>query len=151
MKFTKDNIILNSLATTKEELLKEIAQYAKEKNYIDNVDNIYQAFLTREAEYSTGLQDGFAIPHAKALSVTTATVLYVRTNQVLDWETFDDGGVTDVFALLVPKKEEGTVHIKMLSQLATALLEDSFKEELKATNDVKKIVNIINLGMNEEE
>lgn len=151
MKFTKDNIILNSLATTKEELLKEIAQYAKEKNYIDNVDNIYQAFLTREAEYSTGLQDGFAIPHAKALSVTTATVLYVRTNQVLDWETFDDGGVTDVFALLVPKKEEGTVHIKMLSQLATALLEDSFKEELKATNDVEKIVNIINLGMNEEE
>lgn len=151
MKFTKDNIILNSLATTKEELLKEIAQYAKEKNYIDNVDNIYQAFLTREAEYSTGLQDGFAIPHAKALSVTTATVLYVRTNQVLDWETFDDGGVTDVFALLVPKKEEGTVHIKMLSQLATALLEDNFKEELKATNDVEKIVNIINLGMNGEE
>ena len=143
MDFTRDNIILDVKAASKEDILLEMSEYAKSLGFIRNTEEVYEAFKARELEYSTGLQDGFAIPHAKTDAVLVPTVLYARSETVLDWETFDDNGVKHVFALLVPKKDAGTTHLVMLSKLATALMEEDFKEKVKVTTDVDSLAKII--------
>ncbi|QAR36287.1 PTS sugar transporter subunit IIA [Latilactobacillus curvatus] len=147
MKFTKENVLLNQAADSKGALLRIIARYAKLQNIVESEEVTYSAFLKRESESSTGLQDGFAIPHAKDETVKTPTVIFVKNKSGISWETFDDQPVQYVFALLVPKAEQGTVHIQMLSALATALMEDDFKDAIIKSTDVKELVTIISNEM----
>ena len=147
MIFTADNIFLDLEIDTKEALFSLLANAALEAGYVSNQEQTVQAFIAREAEFSTGLQDGFAIPHAKDDSVVKATVFFAKVNQSIEWETFDDNGVQYVFALFVPKAEGGTTHLQMLSQLATALMEDEFKEQIKKATNKKELVAIINHEM----
>ena len=55
-----------------------------------------------------------------------------------------------IFALLVPKQSAGDVHLKMISSLATALLEDEFKDTIISSNDKAELTRYI-LKMMEEE
>lgn len=147
MIFTEENIFLDVDVDTKEALFLVLANAALEAGYVNDQEKTLQAFINRESEFSTGLQDGFAIPHAKDDSVIEPTVFFVKLNQSIDWETFDDNGVQYVFALLVPKIESGTTHLHMLSQLATALMEEDFKKQIKNAKDKKELVSIINHEM----
>ncbi|MGM0173034.1 PTS sugar transporter subunit IIA [Enterococcus sp. DIV0800] len=147
MDFEEQNILLDVVAASKEELFEVIAQYAYEAGYVANVAEACQAFNEREAEYSTGLQDGFAIPHAKTDTVLAPTVLFIRLKKAIEWETFDDSAVKNIFALFVPKKDEGTVHLEMLSRLATALLEADFIQQIQQSEDKEQLVDRIKQEM----
>ena len=107
------------------------------KKIIDNENALIEAFLERESEFSTGLQDSFAIPHAKTNFIKKPTVLFLKLSEPISWETFDGQPVSNVFALLVPKEYEGKEHLKMISNIATLLLEDDFTELIKNSNDVE--------------
>lgn len=151
MEFTKEDVTLNVKANNKEDLLKDISQYAKKIGFTNNSDELLKSFKQRESEYSTGLQDGFAIPHAKSDAVNKVGIIYARLNKPIEWKTYDNKPVTDVFALMVPPKNAGTTHLKMLASLSTALLEDDFKSDLKLMTDPSKIANYINEKMGAKE
>lgn len=44
---------------------------------------------------------------------------------------------------MVPPKNAGNTHLKMLANLSTALLEDDFKQNLKTLNDSQEIAKYI--------
>ena len=132
----EDNyIFLNEDYKSKQELLSFIAAKAEELNICDTKEGLLEDLLAREAEFSTGLQDGFAIPHARSSHVKKVSVFFIRNKSVLDWETLDDSEVHYLFALLVPKENEGNIHLQMISKLATCLLEDDFKDKIKGLTD----------------
>ena len=120
------------------------------REYTQDEDALYHDFLEREKEFSTGLQDGFAIPHARTDNVKKVTVMFLRNKNGIDWQTLDDQPVKYIFALLVPKQSAGDVHLKMISSLATALLEDEFKDTIISSNDKAELTRYI-LKMMEEE
>ena len=119
-------------------------------NNPDDEDALYHDFLEREKEFSTGLQDGFAIPHARTDNVKKVTVMFLRNKNGIDWQTLDDKPVKYIFALLVPKQSAGDVHLKMISSLATALLEDEFKDTIISSNDKAELTRYI-LKIKEEK
>ena len=90
-----------------------------------------------------GLQDGFAIPHARSSYVEKVSVFFIRNVSKLDWETLDDSEVHNLFALLVPEKNEGNIHLQMISQLATCLLEDDFKSTVQSSTDKNELKEYI--------
>lgn len=100
--------------------------------------------MAREQEFSTGLEDGFAIPHAKTTAVKKPGFLYFRLSQPLNWKTYDKKPVTDVFALMVPPENAGDKHLQMLANLSTALLEKDFKEKLRNLSSKEMIAQFIN-------
>lgn len=128
---------------SKQELLSFIAAKAEELNICDTKEGLLEDLLAREAEFSTGLQDGFAIPHARSSHVKKVSVFFIRNKSVLDWETLDDSEVHYLFALLVPKENEGNIHLQMISKLATCLLEDDFKDKIKSTSDKSELKDYI--------
>jgi PTS system fructose-specific IIA component len=143
MVIPSENIFLNKSFSEKEEVIKYISLEAQNLNYTNSAEDLYEVFKEREDEYSTGLQEGFSIPHAKSHVVNKAGIIYVRSDTDIEWETYDDQGVTDVFALLVPEEGVGKIHLKMLSNLATALLDDEFKNNLRSLckkNDISEFI-----------
>ncbi|MFH5810275.1 PTS sugar transporter subunit IIA [Companilactobacillus sp. FL22-1] len=150
MDIPKQNILLDVDIPDKDSALNYISKKACDLGYTDSSDGLYKAFLDREADYSTGLQEGFAIPHAKTNFVKSPGIIYVRTRNAIEWKTYDDRPVTDIFALIVPESGAGTTHLKMLSNLATALLEDDFKKEIRDLEDPQKISEYITtkIGVN---
>ena len=140
----EDNyIFLNEDYKSNQELLSFIAAKAEELTICDTKEGLLKDLLAREAEFSTGLQDGFAIPHARSSHVKKVSVFFIRNKSVLDWETLDDSDVHYLFALLVPKENEGNIHLQMISKLATSLLEDDFKDKVKSTSDKSELKDYI--------
>ncbi len=144
------NIFFDVEASNKEELLKMICKKAVEYNISDDEQGLYQDFLNREAEFSTGLQDGFAIPHARSERVKEIAIMYIRTKEGIEWGTLDDQLVHYAFVLLVPAHYEGNVHLQMISKLATCLLEDDFKNQVKSSDNKEELKKYI-IKMMEEE
>lgn len=143
MKFSENNVLLNINVENKNELLEYLSQVAKKINLTNDPEKLDRSFEEREKEYSTGLQDGFAIPHAKSDAVNKVGIIYARLKKPIKWKTYDNKPVTDVFALMVPLKNAGTTHLKMLANLSTALLEDSFKEDLRKKGESNEIAKYV--------
>lgn len=142
---------MNIEAETKKEALEFVSEKAEELKLTDNKEGLLCAFINREEEFSTGLQGGFAIPHAKSEYAKKAAVLYVRLKKpLLDWETMDDQPVTELFALIVPEANAGNDHLMMISKLATSLLEDDFKDTLKSLTQKTTLKNYIIKILEEE-
>lgn len=139
----EEYIFLDVKATNKEQLLEFIADKAHEYDICDNRIGLLEDLKQREAEFPTGLQDGFAIPHARSSHVKKAAILYLRTNEAIEWGTMDDKKVNYLFSLLVPKENEGNLHLQMISKLATCLLEDDFKDTVKSSNNKLELKDYI--------
>ena len=144
------NIFLNLDATNKQEILEFISKKAVELGISDNQEGVLTDLNKREGEYPTGLQDGFAIPHAKSQYVKTPTILFLKLNNPIEWGTMDDSSVKYIFSLLVPKENEDNIHLQMISKLAVCLLEDDFKEFIQSCNDVKELKDYIIKNMEVE-
>lgn len=151
MEFSQEHIFLNVKVKDKVELFQFIAQYAKEHEIVDEEAQLVTAFVEREKEVSTGLQDSFAIPHAKSDFIKKPAILYLKLQQPIEWETFDEQAVSNVFALLVPSQFEGTMHLEMISRIATALLEEDFVHRVKDSSSVDELQKIISKVMEGEQ
>lgn len=144
MKFSNKDVFLDVNETSVNSFLKYAAKAAYDAGYTNDIEKLDQSFLAREQEFSTGLEDGFAIPHAKTTAVKKPGFLYFRLSQPLNWKTYDKKPVTDVFTLMVPPENAGDKHLQMLANLSTALLEKDFKEKLRSLSSKEMIAQFIN-------
>ncbi len=142
-------VFLDNPATTVDEALQFIAAKGVELGISDSVDDLLAAFKAREAEGTTGMQGGFAIPHAKSSSVNKAAVIVVKFANEIDWQALDGSPVKVAIALLVPDGEAGTTHLKLLSKVAMMLVDASFCENVLASSDAAQIAGLINAGLDD--
>ncbi len=139
----EDYIFLNIDVSTKDDVLRFISHQAKIMNITDDEEKLYNDFIARENEFPTGLQDGFAIPHARTENVKDIAIMYLTTMQDIEWGTLDEKPVKHMFALLVPSHHDGNIHLQMISKLATCLLEDDFKTKIKSSQDKAELKEYI--------
>lgn len=143
MRFDEKNLFLNEGLESKEEVLRFISKKAIEIDVATSEEGLLKDLFAREEEYSTGIQDGFAIPHAKSKNVKEPTIFYIKTINSVKWETLDGSNVQYIFSIIVPEENENNVHLIMLSKLATCLMEDDFKLQIKNVEDKEKLVKYI--------
>lgn len=130
-------------ATDKDGLFRFVAARAEKLGIADDAAALVADLHAREAEATTGLMDGFAIPHAKSAHVLSPAIFYVRCAAALPWETMDGSAVHNVFALLVPAANAGDLHLEMLSKLAVCLLDDDFKTMVTTAADASEMTQRI--------
>lgn len=137
--------------STRDAMLEFIAKRGVELGLAGDYDELLRAYHAREEEGPTGMIDGFAIPHAKADTVTHAAAFVVKTTAPIeDWETMDGGPVRCAIALLVPGLEAGTTHLRLLAQTATALMDERFRELVLDSEDPAAIAAAVNERLEEE-
>ena len=139
------HVFLSNPATTVEEALSFLSQKAVELGIADDAAAVLDAFHRREEVGSTGMVNGFSIPHAKSDAIKKAGVIVVKfANEIDDWETMDSDKVTCAIALLVPGAEAGITHLRLLSKVAVMLMDGAFRTSIKASDDTAQIAALIN-------
>lgn len=139
------NVFCGQTVENRDAALALISERAVEAGIAGDSAALYAAFLKREAEGTTGMVEGFAIPHAKSDTVKAAQVMVLKSSEgIASWETMDESSVTCAIALLVPESEAGTAHLQILSKVATALTDEAFRAAVKSTDDPDAIAKLIN-------
>lgn len=139
------NVLCGQTVENRDAALALISERAVEAGIAEDSAELYAAFLKREAEGTTGMVEGFAIPHAKSDTVKAAQVMVLKSSEgIASWETMDESPVTCAIALLVPESEAGTSHLQILSKVATALTDEAFRAAVKSTDDPAAIAKLIN-------
>ncbi len=131
-------------AATVDDALEFLAKQAKELGISDDEAGVLAAYKAREAEGTTGMMSGFAIPHCKSDSVKEAAVLVAKFAGDVAWDSMDGQPIKVAISLLVPEGEAGTTFLRMLSQVAVMLMDEGFRNQINATNDADEIASIIN-------
>lgn len=135
----------NVTAGSKENLIQKIVDKGIEISAIqsDSKDEIYQAFLKREEQGTTGLVDGYAIPHAESTAINHPALLIYKLKESIEWESMDGKPVNFVFGILVPTKQKGTAHLKILSEIAKMLMKKDAKDQLASADSEESIMRTI--------
>ncbi|MGL4676959.1 MAG: PTS sugar transporter subunit IIA [Brevinema sp.] len=104
---------------------------------------IVAKFQAREEQGTTGLLDGFAIPHAQDSSITEAKIIILSSQTSILWETLDDQEVRFVFGLLIPSANKNDLHLDILAKIASLLMNEDFRNEIKNTSNRNEIFEVL--------
>ena len=140
-----ENVFVAEDFASRDEALSFVSNQAVKAGIADDADAVMNAFLARETEGTTGMMEGFAIPHAKSDAITEAAVIVVKDDSgVTGWDTMDGAPVNVAIALLIPGAQAGTTHLKILSKVAEALMDEGFRATVKGSTDAAEIAKTIN-------
>ena len=93
--------------------------------------NTKKSVLEREAQGTTGVGGGVAIPHGKSNAVLVPALAAVTLREAIDYQALDGApGTAAVFWIAAPDGAND-LHIQVLARLAQLLMEPMFCEELK--------------------
>ncbi|MGL6063808.1 MAG: PTS fructose transporter subunit IIABC [Fusobacteriaceae bacterium] len=142
---SEDSIILDCDYKTKEEVIRGLVNKLYEERAVTSKEEFYKVVMEREKLSPTGLEEGLAIPHGKSEYVKTARIAVARLKTSLeDWESIDEANkVKLVFLIAIPKKEEGTTHIDILTRLSTSFMEEGFIEKLQNSKTKEEFLEVI--------
>lgn len=140
-----ENVFVAEDFASRDEALSFVSNQAVKAGVANDADAVMNAFLAREAEGTTGMMEGFAIPHAKSDAISEAAVIVVKDESgVTGWDTMDGAPVNVAIALLIPGAQAGTTHLKILSKVAEALMDEDFRATVKGSTDAAEIAKTIN-------
>ncbi|MBM7541211.1 PTS sugar transporter subunit IIA [Amphibacillus cookii] len=138
----KQNIVFDLTIKTKEELFNNLALNLENNGFITSARRFIKDLKKREKEASTGIEDGFGIPHAKSKAVVKPTIAFAHVDELSDYLALDESRVECVFMIAVPDQDNVT-HLELLSFLARKLMDDQFKASIKMAKDAEEIRSIL--------
>ena len=134
-------IQFNFSAEDKKEALDKLTTMLVDEKVIENKDNFLNALLAREAQSTTGVGENVAIPHAKSADFDKAMIIYAKSNDGVEWESFDGQPAKHIFMICAPDGGADE-HLKALASLSQALMDSEVKSGLEAATtkeDVEKV------------
>jgi PTS system fructose-specific IIC component len=81
----EEAMLLDLKATTKAAALGEMIAHLVRIGRVSDTAVFRQGILDREAQSTTGLGEGIALPHAKNKAVTQATIRFARSTHGVDY------------------------------------------------------------------
>lgn len=140
--FTKDLMITELKATGKPEAIEEMVDQLNLAGRLLNKAAYLEAVLHREAEYSTGIGMGVAIPHGKSSGVKSPALVFARSQAGIDFDSMD-GEPTKLFFLVAVPESANDEHLKILGLLSRKLMHQEVREKLMAAVTYEEVIEII--------
>ncbi|CAB0568267.1 PTS system fructose subfamily transporter subunit IIC [Corynebacterium diphtheriae] len=132
----------------KTSIITELCHVMKTAGVTDDVDTLIADTPAREESGSTALPQGVAIPHCRTSAVAHPVIAFASlSKQVL----FDgsQNPVDLVFLIVVPLNAK-RAHLKILSTLARALINQSAAASLRAATTPTQVEAIISASLNSQ-
>ena len=141
------HVFFDCAATSCDEVLSFVADKAVELGVTSDAQTLLEGLKAREAEGSTGMREGIAIPHCKSDAISEPCIVVTRLANPVEWKTTDGSEVSCAIALLIPAGDAGTEHLRILSKIAVMIMGEDFCQTLKGADDPAAIVSAINEGL----
>jgi nitrogen PTS system EIIA component len=143
----KNGIITNLEPTGKTELLTQMARYLASLYDLKDQELIIRKILDREAEMSTGIGYGIAIPHARIEGVDRVYMIAGRSVKGIDFNAIDEQPVYLIFLMLSPVSASAQ-HTQLLSSLSRMMSYEELRNSLLETDDQQQFLDTIIRGEN---
>jgi len=135
-------IFLDVEISSKKKLLELIANIVADQTRLAE-STIYNNLLNRERLGSTGLGQGFAVPHARLENLDETVGCFFRLKDPVNFEAPDHQPVDLLFTIIIP--EEATEeHLLILSSLAGIFSQTDVCEAIRNAGSRDEIAQIIN-------
>jgi PTS system fructose-specific IIC component len=145
----KDAMIMDLQASDKAGAIDEMVQKMYDAGRISDIDTYKQGILAREAQTSTGLGDGIAMPHAKNAAVKEATVLFAKSKNGVDYEALD-GQPTYLFFMIAAPEGANDTHLQALAALSRLLIDPDFVGKLKQAETPDQVQSLFQAAEEEK-
>ncbi|MBA2877977.1 PTS system fructose-specific IIC component [Anoxybacillus kamchatkensis] len=139
---TEDTIVLDLNARTKKEVIEELVDVLEKTGKLNNRQTFIEAIFAREAQSTTGIGEGIAIPHAKTKAVRTPAVVFGRSKEGIDYDSLD-GKRSHLFFMIAAPEGANNTHLEALSRLSTLLMDASFRSKIENASTKQQIIQAI--------
>jgi mannitol/fructose-specific phosphotransferase system IIA component (Ntr-type) len=143
----KNGILTNLESTDKSEILTQMGKYLSSLFDIKDQEHIVRKILDREAEMSTGIGFGIAIPHARIEGIDRLYMIAGRSVKGIDFNAIDEQPVHLIFMMLSPANASSQ-YTQILSSLSRIMSYEEVRNSLIESDDAEKFLSIISAGEN---
>ena len=141
----KDSICLNGKVSDKKGAIDKMVSLMEKGGHLSNAGAYKQAVLKREAEGTTGIGEGIAIPHAKTNAVSSPGLAAMTLPEGVDFDSLDGHPVRLIFMIAAPDTKDN-VHLEVLSRLSVLLMNQQFREHLIHAKSPEAFLKVIDLA-----
>ena len=137
-----ESIMLQGVASDKTDVLNQMVELMAKSGKIADVDTYRKGVFAREAEGTTGVGEGIAIPHCKSSAVKAPGLAAMVVPDGVEFDALDGAPVHILFLIAAPDTKDN-VHLDVLSKLSTLLMDERFTQNLIHASSVDEFLAII--------
>jgi PTS system nitrogen regulatory IIA component len=131
-----EDIVLDLAVADKSALLDAVGRHMEQSRGLPH-EGVTRDLARRERVGSTGLGQGFAMPHARFGDLEGIRVAYLRLKTPVAYDAADGKPVSDVLVVLVPK-QAAEEHLRILADAARMFADRAFREHLRRCRDASE-------------
>ena len=139
--FSCDATALDVKAKDKDAVINKLADLQFTHGNITDKEAYKKAIYAREAEFSTYVGEGIAVPHAKTDVVTAPSLAVVRLAEPIQYNEDDDDKSSLFFMIAAPMN--GNLHVDMLARMMSLLANEEFVAKLNAAKTPQEFLDLI--------
>ena len=139
--FSCDATALNVKAKDKDAVINKLVDLQFTHGNITDKEAYKKAIYAREAEFSTYVGEGIAVPHAKTDVVTAPSLAVVRLAEPIQYNEDDDDKSSLFFMIAAPMN--GNLHVDMLARMMSLLANEAFVAKLNAAKTPQEFLDLI--------
>ncbi|MFH0739236.1 MAG: PTS sugar transporter subunit IIA [Candidatus Omnitrophota bacterium] len=138
-----DFVILDLKGNTKEEVLSQIAKFAKDKGLVKNRQYLYERLIEKERMGSTAIGNGIALPEACFIDLSQHHIFILcRTEAAVDFDSFDRKPVSIMLVFLCKEKNE-LAKFEPVLKLVQLLKSDKYKDKFKEASTEYEVYSLL--------
>lgn len=142
---SKEAIKIHGHASSKMDAIDQMVSLMNKQGNVSDKEAYKEAVIERENLSTTGMVDGVAIPHARTTAITQAGIVAMTLPEGVDYQSMDGQPTTLIFLIGAPDNGDN-VHLQVLSELSTLLMDHDFCEDLKNAGTPEEFLSIIDLA-----
>lgn len=128
-------------AGSKRTALAGLAELASRRTGVDAA-LVLERLAAREAEGSTGVGSGVALPHAQLPGLERMTAVFLRLDPAVAFDAVDGRPVDLLFALFAPEGDSAA-HLRALARISRLLRRAELREQLRAARSADAIYALL--------
>ena len=129
-------------AADRDEALLLLAREAEAAGLVPDHRSFLENLKVREAEMSTGVGHGFAVPHAEVAGAKRTFVLGATLARPIEYQSLDQAPV-EVMFLIGGKPGEVGLHLQLLARIARLARAPEFKARLRDQKRAEDLIAVI--------
>lgn len=146
IEFITEEFTLSKIkGTTKNEVIEEMIDFfvQSHKGTAEMKKEIMNSVMTREAESSTGIGHGIAIPHGVVKEGPIICGAIGLSKEGIEYDSVDEKPVHLIVLIVTPQNHKADMHLAVLAEISKVLNSESVREQLFKSDSAFEICDII--------
>ncbi len=142
---TRDAVMIGLIGTSKNEIIKELVGLIVKNGSDLDEKSLLKAVFDREAQMSTGMKNGIAIPHGKTNDVSELHAVIAVSAVPVDFECLDKKPAR-IFVMTISPASHTGPHLQFLAEVSGLLTRDDLREKILAAENEDELLKIFLQG-----